>query len=257
MNTVISSTLNPAHEASPLPQPAGRPSPTEYTELKHRIHRKLIERLTRETMAHLDAPHARPEIEATVAELVEEEHPHLGSWSKELVIDQVLNEVYGLGPLEPLMEDPTVSDILVTTANRVYVERHGKLVKTLVRFKDDAHLQRIIQKIVGLVGRRVDESSPMVDARLPDGSRVNAVVPPIAVDGPLLSIRRFPAPLSAADLERTGTLTHELTSLLGAAVRQDYRVDQPRDTWHEELGGLWDLDAEHTFLLKASYWINR
>lgn len=225
MDTLISSTLNSTRGASPLPQPAGRaPSPPQYTELKHRIHRKLIERLTRETIAHLDAPQARPEVEATVAALVEEEHSDLGSWSKELVIDQVLSEVYGLGPLEPLMEDPTVSDILVTTATRVYVERHGKLVKTPVRFKDDAHLQRIIQKIVARVGRRLDESSPMVDARLPDGSRVNAVVPPIAVDGPLLSIRRFPTPLSAADLERAGALTPEMTDLLAAVVRQRYSV---------------------------------
>ncbi len=199
-------------------------SPPEYTELKHRIHRQLVERLTRERLAELDSPQARPEIRATIAQLLEEDHSHLGSWSKELVIDQVLNEVLGLGPLEPLMEDPTVTDILVTTPHRVYIERNGRLVKTPVRFKDNAHLQRIIQKIVARVGRRVDESSPMVDARLPDGSRVNAVIAPIAVDGPLLSIRRFPAPLAAEDLVRAGTLTVEMTELLAAAVRAKLNI---------------------------------
>jgi pilus assembly protein CpaF len=110
---------------------------------------------------------------------------------KDRVIEEILDEVFGLGPLEPLLQDPTISDILVTTPHRVYVERGGKLYRTPVEFKDDAHLLRIIEKIVSRVGRRVDESSPMVDARLPDGSRVNAVIPPVAVDGPLLSIRRF------------------------------------------------------------------
>jgi pilus assembly protein CpaF len=191
----------------------------ELAELKHRVHRKLVERLTRERLAEIDSPQARSEIRATIAKLVEEERSQLGSWSKELAIDQVLNEVLGLGPLEPLMEDPTISDILVTTPDRVYIERNGRLLKTPVRFKDNTHLQRIIQKIVARVGRRVDELSPMVDARLPDGSRVNAVIAPIAVDGPLLSIRRFPAPLAAEDLVRSGTLNPEMMELLAAAVR--------------------------------------
>ena len=196
----------------------------EFAELKHRIHRKLVERLTRERLAEIDSPQARPEIRATIAQLVEEEQAQLGSWSKELAIDQVLNEVLGLGPLEPLMEDPTISDILVTTPDRVYIERNGRLLKTPIRFKDNAHLQRIIQKIVARVGRRVDESSPMVDARLPDGSRVNAVIAPIAVDGPLLSIRRFPAPLAAEDLVHAGTLNREMTELLAEAVRAKLNI---------------------------------
>ncbi len=206
---------------------AGRrdsPSLPEFAELKHRLHRKLVERLTRERLAELDSPQARPEIRATIAHLVEEEQSHLGSWSKELAIDQVLHEVLGLGPLEPLMEDPTISDILVTTPERVYIERSGRLIKTPVRFKDNAHLQRIIQKIVARVGRRVDESSPMVDARLPDGSRVNAVIAPIAVDGPLLSIRRFPEPMVAEDLVRAGTLNLEMLELLAAAVRAKQNI---------------------------------
>ena len=210
--------------SSSLPTPAEQQtaatrSGREYTEFKHSIHRRLVERLTGERLAQLDSPQARPEVRAVIAELVEEERSELGSWSKELVIDQVLNEVFGLGPLEPLLEDPAVSDILVTTPDRVYIERNGKLVKTPVRFKNDAHLLRIIEKIVARVGRRIDESFPMVDARLPDGSRVNAVIAPIAVDGPLLSIRRFSAPLCATDLIRVGTLTKEMTDLLEAAVR--------------------------------------
>ena len=126
-----------------------------------------------------------------VAKLLEEEKTPLSLLEKERVVEEVLDEVFGLGPLEPLLQDPTISDILVTTPRLVYVERNGKLFRTPVEFKDNAHLLRIIEKIVSRVGRRVDESSPLVDARLPDGSRVNAAIPPVAVDGPLLSIRRF------------------------------------------------------------------
>jgi pilus assembly protein CpaF len=128
--------------------------------------------------------------------------------------------VFGLGPLEPLLQDPTVSDILVTTPRLVYVERNGKLQRTPVEFKDDSHLLRIIEKVVSRVGRRVDESSPMVDARLPDGSRVNAVVPPVAVDGPLLSIRRFRRdPIQAEELVRTLTLTEGMLQICQASVK--------------------------------------
>jgi pilus assembly protein CpaF len=126
-----------------------------------------------------------------VAKLLDEEKTPLSLLEKERVVEEVLDEVFGLGPLEPLLQDPTISDILVTTPRLVYVERAGKLFRTPVEFKDNAHLLRIIEKIVARVGRRVDESSPLVDARLPDGSRVNAAIPPVAVDGPLLSIRRF------------------------------------------------------------------
>jgi pilus assembly protein CpaF len=144
---------------------------------------------------------------------------------KERLIDEVLDEVFGLGPLEPLLEDPTVSDILVSTHKLVFVERGGKLYRTPVQFKDDAHLQRIIEKIVSRVGRRIDESSPMVDARLPDGSRVNAVIPPVAVDGPLLSIRRFGRePLTAADLLRTMTMTEGILLFLEACVKSRLNI---------------------------------
>ncbi len=195
-------------------------SSSEYVDLKHHLHRKLLERINLDRLAEIDAPRVRREVRGAVATLTEEEYPDLGSWSKELVVDQVLNEVFGLGPLEPLMQDPSISDILVTTPEKVYVERNGKLVKTPVRFKDAAHLQRIIQKIVAKVGRRIDESSPMVDARLPDGSRVNAVIAPIAVDGPLLSIRRFAKePLTANDLVTMKSLTPDMLTLLAACVR--------------------------------------
>jgi pilus assembly protein CpaF len=139
---------------------------------------------------------------------------------KDQLIDEVLDEVFGLGPLEPLLRDKTVSDILVTTPKIVYVERAGKLERTSIEFKDDAHLMRIIERVVSRVGRRVDESSPMVDARLPDGSRVNAVIPPLAVDGPLMSIRRFGgAPLQPIDLLRKQSITDPMLELLKAAVK--------------------------------------
>ena len=150
-----------------------------------------------------------------MSKLVEEEKTPLSMVEKDRIIGEVLDEVFGLGPLEPLLADPTISDILVTTPKLVYIERAGKLYKTPVQFKDNAHLMRIIEKIVARVGRRVDESSPLVDARLPDGSRVNAAIPPVAVDGPLLSIRRFGRdPLKAEDLVRILTLTEGMMELL-------------------------------------------
>src|SRR5678815_3028336 len=163
----------------------------EHQELKFTLHRKLLDRINLEALSSMAGERVRAEIRAAVAKLVEEEKTPLSLVEKDRVIEEILDEVFGLGPLEPLLQDPTISDILVTTPHRVYVERGGKLYRTPVEFKDDAHLLRIIEKIVSRVGRRVDESSPMVDARLPDGSRVNAVIPPVAVDGPLLSIRRF------------------------------------------------------------------
>jgi pilus assembly protein CpaF len=195
-------------------------SVAEYMELKHQLHRKLLERINLERLAEIDAPRVRREVRVAVAAMVDEVAPQLPKQDHENLVDEVLNEVFGLGPLEPLMQDPGISDILVTTPHLVYVERNGKLTKTEVRFKDNAHLQRIIQKIVGQAGRRIDESSPMVDARLPDGSRVNAVIEPVAVDGPLLSIRRFSTdPLTAEDLIRMRALTPEIVTLLSACVK--------------------------------------
>src|ERR1039458_5954337 len=156
----------------------------EYQELKFTLHRKLLDRINLEALSSMAGERVRAEIRAAVAKLVEEEKTPLSLVEKDRVIEEILDEVFGLGPLEPLLQDPTVSDILVTTPHHVYVERGGKLYRTPVEFKDDAHLLRIIEKIVSRVGRRVDESSPMVDARLPDGSRGNAGVSPGGGGGP-------------------------------------------------------------------------
>lgn len=192
----------------------------EYQELKFSLHRKLLDRVNLEVLSSVAGERVRTEIRAAVAKIVEEEKTPLSIVEKDRIISEVLDEVFGLGPLEPLLADPTISDILVTTPKLVHIERAGKLYKTPVQFKDDAHLLRIIEKIVARIGRRVDESSPLVDARLPDGSRVNAAIPPVAVDGPLLSIRRFGRdPLQGSDLVRTLTLTDGMLLLLEACVR--------------------------------------
>jgi pilus assembly protein CpaF len=197
----------------------------EYQELKFSLHRKLLDRINLELLSSVAGERVRTEIRAAVAKLVEEEKTPLSIVEKDRIIGEVLDEVFGLGPLEPLLADPTISDILVTTPRLVHIERAGKLYKTPVQFKDDAHLLRIIEKVVARVGRRVDESSPLVDARLPDGSRVNAAIPPVAVDGPLLSIRRFGRdPLQAADLIRTLTLTDGMLALLEACVRSRLNI---------------------------------
>jgi pilus assembly protein CpaF len=192
----------------------------EYQELKFTIHRKLLDRINLEALSSLAGERARAEIRVAVAKLVDEERTPLSLAEKERVIEEVLDEVFGLGPLEPLLRDPTISDILVTTPKLVYIERGGKLFRTSVEFKDNTHLLRIIEKVVARVGRRVDESSPLVDARLPDGSRVNAAIPPVAVDGPLLSIRRFGKELlQGEDLVKKLALTDGMLELLKAAVR--------------------------------------
>src|SRR5258706_10860083 len=192
----------------------------EYQELKFTLHRKLLDRINLEMLSSVAVDRVRSEVRSAVARLVEEEKTPLSMMEKDRIIGEVLDEVFGLGPLEPLLADPTISDILVTTPRLVYIERAGKLYKTSVQFKDNQHLMRIIEKIVARVGRRVDESSPLVDARLPDGSRVNAAIPPVAVDGPLLSIRRFGRiPITAEDLVRTLTLTDGMLVLLQACVR--------------------------------------
>ncbi len=207
------------HELPPV-RPLRRPAPPEHQELKFTLHRKLLDRINLEALSTLPTERARAEIRAAVARLIEEEKTPLSLVDKDRIIEEVLNEVFGLGPLEPLLQDPTLSDILVTTPKMVYVERDGKLIRTPVQFKDDQHLLRIIEKVVSRVGRRIDESSPMVDARLPDGSRVNAVIPPIAIDGPLLSIRRFRADrLQAEELLANLTLTQEMLTLLEACVK--------------------------------------
>ena len=200
-------------------------SSPEHQELKFAIHRKLLDRIKLESLSAVAGDRVRAEVRTAVVRLLEEERTPLSLMEKERVIEEVLDEVFGLGPLEPLLADATVSDILVTTPKLVYIERGGKLYRSPIEFKDNAHLQRIIEKIVSRVGRRIDESSPMVDARLPDGSRVNAVIPPVAVDGPLLSIRRFGRdPLKAQDLIRMLTVTEGMMQLLEACVKARLNV---------------------------------
>jgi pilus assembly protein CpaF len=190
-----------------------------YQELKFSLHRKLLGRVNLEAVLALPEDRVRGEIRAALSTLLDEEDALLNSMERRRILDEVLDEVFGLGPLEPLLLDPTISDILVTRPKLVFVERRGKLIRTPVEFKDASHLLRIIEKIVSRVGRRIDESSPMVDARLPDGSRVNAVIPPVAVDGPMLSIRRFGRiALQSDDLVRSLTWTEGMADLLQACV---------------------------------------
>ncbi|HUI54041.1 MAG TPA: CpaF family protein [Bryobacteraceae bacterium] len=203
------------------PRPPRKPDlRPEYQELKFTLHRKLLDRINLDALAGIDNDRIRAEVRQAALTIVEQEPTLLTAAEKEQIADEVLNEVFGLGPLEPLLDDASVSDILVNGCRQVYVERRGLLEPTNVRFHDDQHLLRIIDKIVSQVGRRVDESNPMVDARLADGSRVNAIIPPLAVDGPLLSIRRFGTDkLMPADLVDKLSLTAGMMRLLEAAVK--------------------------------------
>ena len=193
----------------------------EYQELKTRLHQELLNRLNLERLTRTSREDAEPEIRALIVELIDERDAHhaLSLAEREGLVVDVLNELFGLGPLEALLRDPDISDILVNRFDRVYIERNGKLEETDVVFKDDRHLLQIIERIVSSVGRRIDESSPMVDARLRDGSRVNAIIPPLAIDGPALSIRRFRTTrLGAQDLVERETLTQPMLDFLRAAV---------------------------------------
>jgi pilus assembly protein CpaF len=196
------------------------PGRDAYYELKTRIHRQLIERLDLAKLDVLPLETVQQQIRRIVEDMLAGDDTPLSRQEREQLVLEVEHETFGLGPLEPLMQDPTVSDVLVNGSKEVYVERRGKLERTRVIFRDDAHLLQVIERIVSAVGRRVDESSPMVDARLPDGSRVNAIIPPLALDGPVLSIRRFAAdPYRMTDLVEFGTLTSELAEILRAAVQ--------------------------------------
>ena len=192
----------------------------EYQELKFTLHRKLVDKINLEALASIDNQRVRSEVRQALIALIEGEPTLLSSLEKQQISEEVLDEVFGLGPLEPLLQDPGISDILVNTHKQVYVERKGLLELTSVSFRDSQHLLRIIDKIVSQVGRRVDESTPMVDARLSDGSRVNAIIPPLAVDGPLLSIRRFSTDkLMPPDLVDRRAMTPGMMELLEAAVK--------------------------------------
>ncbi len=207
---------------------SGRPKSAlkpEYQELKFTLHRKLVDKINLEALATIDNQRVRSEVRQAVMSLIDAEPTLLSSIEKQQICDEVLDEVFGLGPLEPLLTDPTISDILVNTHKQVYIERRGLLELTNVTFRDDPHLLRIIDKIVSQVGRRVDESTPMVDARLSDGSRVNAIIPPLAVDGPLLSIRRFSQDkLMPNDLVERRAMTQGMMELLEAAVKAKMNV---------------------------------
>ncbi len=204
------------------PKTALRP---EYQEFKFTLHRKLLDKINLEALASIDNQRVRGEVRQALISLIDNEPTLLSSLEKQQICDEVLDEVFGLGPLEPLLQDPTISDILVNGHKQVYVERKGLLELTSVTFRDDAHLLRIIDKIVSQVGRRVDESTPMVDARLMDGSRVNAIIPPLALDGPLLSIRRFSQDkLMPPDLVERKAMTAGMMELLEAAVKAKMNI---------------------------------
>jgi len=196
-----------------------RPLTPAEKECKELVYQRLLKVMDLSLISSLPEREARSQIRAICERLLNEEQAPLALSSRQTVVKRIEDEVLGLGPLEPLLCDKTVSDILVNGSNQVYVERRGKLELTDVRFNNDAHLLNIIDRIVSAVGRRIDESSPMVDARLKDGSRVNAVIPPLALDGPSMSIRRFAVELlSMDDLTRLGTLTADLARVLNAIV---------------------------------------
>ena len=206
-------------------EPESRPARDAYQDLKSRIHRRLLDSLDLSNLARISQEVLESEITRAVEGLVHAESVPLNRLERERLIVEVLHETLGLGPLEPLLDDPHLSDILVNGSQQVYVERFGKLELTDVVFKDDAHLMQIIDRIVSKVGRRVDETSPMVDARLPDGSRVNAIIPPVSLTGPVLSIRRFGKdPLQMKNLLDFQTLTPAMADVMMGAVRARLNV---------------------------------
>ena len=193
---------------------------TDYSAVKAAIHRKLIQKLNLDRLGEIKREDVRREVAQILEGLVVGESTPMNLQERERLSLEILDEVFGLGPLEPLLADPSVSDILVNTYKRVYVERKGMLELTTIQFRDDAHLMGIIDRIVSAIGRSVDESSPMVDARLADGSRVNAIIPPLAVDGPCMSIRRFGRDrLNAQDMLSNKTLTPPMLELLQGCVK--------------------------------------
>ncbi|MBJ6751641.1 CpaF family protein [Geomonas sp. Red421] len=196
------------------------PDDDQLRDMKSRIHRRLIDTIDLAKMDLMRSSEVVSEIRGVIESLIVGEGIPLNQKERDRLVVEIQHETFGLGPLEPLLADDQVSDILVNNCANVYVERQGKLVKTEVRFRDNAHLMRIIERIVSKVGRRIDESSPYVDARLPDGSRVNAIIPPLALDGPVLSIRRFGRdPLSMRDLIQLETLDERMAELLEGAVQ--------------------------------------
>ena len=191
-----------------------------YQDLKSTIHRKLVDRLDLSTVAEIPTEQLSGIIKAVVESLIANEGIPLTRVERDRLVLEIQHETLGLGPLEPLLQDPDIADILVNGPNQVYIEKHGKLERTEVAFKDDDHLMSVIERIVSKVGRRVDESSPLVDARLPDGSRVNVIIPPLALDGPVVSIRRFGiSPLKMENLIEYQSLTGEMARTFGAMIK--------------------------------------
>ena len=216
MTSTASSTATPAAAARAVD--VRHP---KYQEIKAKVHQDLLNRLNLERLTRVQREDAEPEIRGLIVGMLEKESQAtpLSLFEREALIADVINELFGLGPLEAFLRDPSISDILVNRHNQIYVEREGKLEESDVVFKDDKHLMQIIERIVSSVGRRIDESSPMVDARLADGSRVNAIIPPLALDGPALSIRRFRTDrLGAQDLVERNSMTQPMLDFLKAAV---------------------------------------
>jgi pilus assembly protein CpaF len=220
--------VDPAHGDGRTAQPlrVARVSAEQgWQELKSKVHNALFEYLDLSQIGNLSEDQVAHDVSEAARILLEKENALLNLDERDRLVREIQHEVFGLGPLEPLLADTTVSDVLVNGSSDVRVERFGRLEKTVARFKDDAHLMRIIDKIVGSMGRRIDETTPMVDARLEDGSRVNVIIPPLALDGPMMSIRRFAAdPFTADDLVEMGTVTPGLVELLNAVVRARLNV---------------------------------
>jgi len=223
-NASLKDRLGLAEAAAPADEKMRPMSPLEL-EWKQRIYQKLLKVLDLSLLSSIDEQQARAQIREITLKLITDELAPLSLTQRQFVVRRIEDEVLGHGPLEPLLADPTVSDILVNGANHVYVERRGKLERVDLRFNDDQHLMNIIDRIVSAVGRRIDESSPMVDARLADGSRVNAIIPPLALNGPVLSIRRFAVELlSVDDLLQKGTLSQAVADVLRGVVASRLNV---------------------------------
>ena len=209
--------------ASPAPAPAIKTNASpgvDYYSTKRKLHQKLLTRIDLNSIESLTPEELRNQLGALLVALIEEEATPLNDQERTKLVADLKNEIMGLGPLEPLLADPAISEIMVNGYQNVYVEKRGRIQPTDIRFNDDAHLMKIIDKIVSHVGRRIDESSPMADARLPDGSRVNAIIPPLALDGPVLTIRRFAVvPMQMIDLIQKNTLTPAMAELLSALVK--------------------------------------
>ena len=212
-------STRPVLQSPPALRPHAAGQHERYFALRTKVHQKLLNVLNMDALKAVNRDRLRNEVQRVVERILREDRLPISTTERYRLVEEILDEVFGLGPLEPLLKDPNISDILVNTHKYVYIERHGKLIETGIQFKDDRHLLHVIEKIVASVGRRIDESVPLVDARLADGSRVNAIIPPLALDGPAMSIRRFMTDrLGADDLVQRESLTAPMLALLQGAV---------------------------------------